>query len=349
MKFSICFLQYNRIDLLLKSLDNIQKQTYDNIEVVVSDDCSEDDTVEKIKELQKTYKFPLIFSRNEKNMGFDYNYRKCLELGSGDYCLALGNDDTIYEPDCIAYLVDFLKQNDYPEIGYCNFVEENNPGLVVRRAKATKVLGTGVGVALNYYNAFSFVGGLIYKKETFDKYNTDKHDGTVYSQMYLGVLMVTSGCRLFSIERPLVLKDMHFDDGSFRWSFYRDGLPKKWKEYKEMQGGLPSVAKVLINAVEDGTGSNKNSIAFRILKRIYSVTFPFWIIQYKKYGSIAAAVGLISGLYPPKLESYLKINSIQKIRLNMIYFFVSIAGLAFPSFLFEKVKNRLYMWVRRKI
>ncbi|PCH99091.1 MAG: hypothetical protein COB85_00760 [Bacteroidetes bacterium] len=347
MKFSICFLQYNRIELLIKSLKVIEQQTYADIEVIVSDDCSEDDTMEKITELQKTYKFPLKLSRNDKNMGYDYNYRKAIELGTGEYCLALGNDDTIYEPDSIEYLVKFLEENDYPEIGYCNFIEENNPGVVVKRAQATKVLGSGVGVALNYYNGFSFVGGLIYKKSAFDKYNTSKHDGSIYSQMYLGVLMITSGCRLFTVEKPLVLKDMHFKDGSFRWSYYRDGLPKNWKEYRVMDGGLPSVANVLITAVEDATNSSESDIAFRILKRIYSITFPFWVIQYKKYGSYAAAVGLISGLYPPRISSYVKINITQKISLISIYLSVSVAGLAFPSVLFEKVKTKLYMWVRR--
>ena len=159
--------------------------------------------------------------------------------------------------------------------------------------------------------------------------------------------MIASGCRLFTIKKPLVLKDMLNKDGSFRWSYYRDGLPKRWKEYKVMDGGLPSVANVLINAVEDATHSSKNAVAFRILKRVYSITFPFWIVQYKRYGSFAAASGLIAGLYPPSNPSYAKINFFQKFRLNTIYLFVSIAGLLFPAALFEKVKTPLYMWVRR--
>jgi len=125
-------------------------------------------------------------------------------------------------------------------------------------------------------------------------------------------------------------------------------LPKGWKEYRVMQGGLPSVANVLINAIEDGTGVKSHSAAFRILKRIYSVTYPFWIVQYKKYGSFAAAFGLVSGLYPPNLPSFAKINLFQKIKLNLIYLFISCAGLIFPSSLFEVIRVPLYRWVRRK-
>ena len=38
MKISICFPQYNRIAYLLKSLNLISKQSYDNIEIIISDD-----------------------------------------------------------------------------------------------------------------------------------------------------------------------------------------------------------------------------------------------------------------------------------------------------------------------
>lgn len=48
MKISICIPQYNRIEYLLKSLRIIEEQTYPNIEISISDDCSSDDTVEKI-------------------------------------------------------------------------------------------------------------------------------------------------------------------------------------------------------------------------------------------------------------------------------------------------------------
>ena len=51
MKISICIPHYNRIEYLLKSLAFIEKQTYDNVEIVISDDNSSDDTIFKIKYL----------------------------------------------------------------------------------------------------------------------------------------------------------------------------------------------------------------------------------------------------------------------------------------------------------
>src|SRR5688500_1755404 len=130
MKISICIPQYNRIRFLLQSLEMIAGQSYDDIEVVVSDDCSTDDNEARILELQPAYKYPLVYKRNEQNKGYDANYRQCISIASGDYCIVIGNDDSINGKDGIQFLADFLRENDFPEIGFCNFVEASDPSKV---------------------------------------------------------------------------------------------------------------------------------------------------------------------------------------------------------------------------
>ena len=346
MKISICVPQYNRIELLLKSLRIIENQDYDDIEIVVSDDCSTDNTVEEIQKLQKDYKYPVVFFKFEENQGYDRNYRKCIELATGDYCLVIGNDDTMNNDNAISNLVSFLKANDLPDIGYCNFVEENNMDNSFERALESTVHGSGIDVAIKHANGFSFVGGLIYKKRVFDKYNTDKHDGSIYAQMYLGLLMIADGNRLFTLKEPLVLKDMHFADGSFRWSAYRDGLPKSWKEYKRFTSGLLSVMNVLISACKDADTGSKDFV-YKIMKRMYSVTYPYWIIQYKHYGSMAASWALFREMTPSKNE-YFKLNSVgQKLKLIGIFYPISFVALLMPYGLFTKIQKNLHKWVRR--
>lgn len=249
LKISICIPQYNRIGYLLRSLSIIEKQSYKNIEIVISDDCSSDETEEKIKELIPIYKYPIIYSKNNQNKGYDRNYRKCIELATGNYAFVIGNDDSINGTKSIEELVEFLIQNEYPDIGFCNMIEERSNNSLIQRASVTGILGSGPDISMQYYSCFSFVGGLIYKKSTFDQFNTDKFDGSIYSQMYLGVLMVASGSRLFSIKEPMVLKDLLLD-GKFRNS-YRDRIAKKWENFKVVDGGLPSVMNVLIHGLLD--------------------------------------------------------------------------------------------------
>ena len=128
MLISICIPQYNRSEYLLKVLYSINEQTYKDIEVVISDDCSTDDTqivipkyIQKISSSDSQIKFKYI--RQPKNLGYDANLRASLESGTGDYLFILGNDDGLNGKDAIQKLVDHLKQFGYPEVTFCNSME----------------------------------------------------------------------------------------------------------------------------------------------------------------------------------------------------------------------------------
>ena len=73
MKISICIPQFNRIEYLIKSLDELQDQRYSDFEVVISDDCSQDDTTNQIKEYLKSSKYPITYFRFDRNQGYDRN------------------------------------------------------------------------------------------------------------------------------------------------------------------------------------------------------------------------------------------------------------------------------------
>ncbi|MEO5995902.1 MAG: glycosyltransferase family 2 protein [Chitinophagaceae bacterium] len=344
MKVSICIPQYNRIQFLLLSLERIANQTYENIEISISDDCSTDDTEAKIKNLQQYYRFPIIYSRNQVNCGYDRNYRKSIEIATGDYCMLIGNDDTLYDSNTVAYLVDFLQKNNLPEIGFCNYVEHNNPGVVIARAAQTGVLGTGNDVAMKNYSNFSFVGGIIYNRPAFLKYNTGKFDGSVFAQMYLGVLMVAGGNRLFSIKEPMVLKDLRIE-GKMSNS-YRDTLARNWKDYKVVNAGLPSVMNVLINGFRDA-GTLNQQMTYRIFKKIYTITFPFWILDYKSNKAFPEAIGLIAGLHPLKNENFKSLSLANRIRIYSFYIVCSSLSIVTPVTFFNKFKTKIYNYLKR--
>ncbi|RZL40336.1 MAG: glycosyltransferase family 2 protein [Pedobacter sp.] len=179
MKISICIPQYNRIEYLKINLEKIALQKDTNLEVIISDDASTDDTARQIAEIQKTYPFPLTYHKFERNVGYDRNLRKSLELASGDYCFILGNDDTLRNDLVINELSFFLKNNNFPDVGFCNSADYLNKNNLQIRAQQTKNIGSGAEIALKYYSSFSFVAGLIFKKSAFDSVNTSKLDGSV--------------------------------------------------------------------------------------------------------------------------------------------------------------------------
>jgi glycosyltransferase involved in cell wall biosynthesis len=84
---------YNRAGGYLKqALESAVNQTYHNLEIIVSDNCSPDDTESLVKGVSD----PRIrYFRHSKNIGASNNFNFCLEQASGDYFLLLHDDDQI--------------------------------------------------------------------------------------------------------------------------------------------------------------------------------------------------------------------------------------------------------------
>ena len=108
---SIGIPSYNRADgNLLLSLECALNQSYKNIEVFVSDNCSSDSTAElmgKIDDPRFTY------YRHDRNIGPNNNFNHCLEMAKGDYFLLLHDDDLI-DTDFVEECMDAAKYSvDY--------------------------------------------------------------------------------------------------------------------------------------------------------------------------------------------------------------------------------------------
>lgn len=97
---------YNGEKYLTKQLDSILNQSYSNFELVISDDCSEDNTWKIISEYAKKDNRIKIF-RNEHNLGFVKNFEKVISLCSCDY-IALSDQDDIWKSNHLEILLNNL-------------------------------------------------------------------------------------------------------------------------------------------------------------------------------------------------------------------------------------------------
>jgi hypothetical protein len=276
-------------------------------------------------------------------MGFDFNLRKSIAMSSGDYAIILGNDDSLHGEHAIQHLVDFLREHSCPDVGFCNMIEERTGNQMIKRAFGSKVIGSGSDVALQYYSCFSFVGGLIFKKSSFSVYNTDAQDGSVFAQIYLAVKMIADGKTLFCIEEPLVIKDLLID-GNFRNS-YRDRIAKKWKNFKIVDGGMHSVINVLFAALRD-VNKITSEKSFYIFRRIYGITFPHWIMDYRSNKALPEAVGLFMGMFPGKNKNLTYLSWYNKLSLYLIYYISGIIAMLFPVYFFNKWKMKAYAFLK---
>jgi len=84
---------YNRANgYLRQAIDCSVKQTYRNIEIIISDNCSTDNT----EEVVKSFNDPRIrYFRQDKNIGMYNNENFCVQQAKGDFFLLLCDDDLI--------------------------------------------------------------------------------------------------------------------------------------------------------------------------------------------------------------------------------------------------------------
>ena len=89
---------YNRADKFLRpAIECALAQTWQNLEIIVSDNCSTDDT----EAVVRSYDDPrLRYVRQETNIGANNNFNYCIENAQGSYFLLFHDDDAI-DPDMI--------------------------------------------------------------------------------------------------------------------------------------------------------------------------------------------------------------------------------------------------------
>lgn len=110
-KVSVCVPVYNNADTIVETLECVLNQTYKDIELIVVDDNSSDDSLKVIKEFEKKTKDDrLRIFHNDNNLGMAGNWNYCLSLCKGEYLRLLCGDDLI-DGDLIRREVEILDAN----------------------------------------------------------------------------------------------------------------------------------------------------------------------------------------------------------------------------------------------
>lgn len=100
-KVSIIMSAYNASSTIKRAIDSVLTSTYRNIELVIIDDCSTDDTENIVKE----YTDPRIkYIRHKRNLGCGWSRNHGVKASTGDYTLFVDSDDWI-EKDWVENLV----------------------------------------------------------------------------------------------------------------------------------------------------------------------------------------------------------------------------------------------------
>lgn len=170
---------YNRAQFLNKALESINDQLSDyrdQIEIIVSDNCSTDNTAQIVDSyLNKGLAIRYIF--NAVNGGGDFNIKQCFIEASGKFVIVFGDDDFFLQ-GAIAKIITILEREQNAGIIYLKGLTYN-ADLTVKEDST----GSNIYTVYRYTNDFikrvnyniTFISGNIINKDFFDQ-NTNFKD-----------------------------------------------------------------------------------------------------------------------------------------------------------------------------
>jgi glycosyltransferase involved in cell wall biosynthesis len=106
---------YNQSRFVREAVEGALAQTYSPLEIVLSDDCSTDDTFDIIQEIAKGYSGPhiVILNRNERNLGLSEHLNRIVALATGELIVAADGDD-VSSPQRTQRCVEVWLENSKP-------------------------------------------------------------------------------------------------------------------------------------------------------------------------------------------------------------------------------------------
>lgn len=237
---SICIPTWNRskfVKIQLESFaEHLKGIDASEIELYISDNCSDDDTEEVVR--QYTSQIAAItYNRNEKNIGAAGNFVRCMQWASGKYILLLGDDD-ILEPGSVKYLLDQLRGNDYGLVHMHPFEDMTEECVVYEDYEA-------------FYKRvsfwFTFMSGSIFRREVVQMVDPSKYVNTHLLQMPYYLLSATRGKNNLLINKQLLKTGLDSsNNGGYKFYevFVRNYL-NIWKELVDNKTITPSCFEYL--------------------------------------------------------------------------------------------------------
>lgn len=130
---SICIPTYNSGKFIEDSLLSIINQTYRNIEIIIGDNASSDNTFEIVKKYQKKDS-RIKYYTNETNLGYSENCNKLISISKGEY-VSIYHSDDIYNLKIIEKEVDILEKNLDISGVFANYERINEHGVILKNTE----------------------------------------------------------------------------------------------------------------------------------------------------------------------------------------------------------------------
>lgn len=284
--FSVCIPAYNRPEYLPPLLDSIFTQDCDDYEIVICEDKSPKRTeiAEIVKQYNAKYPGKIHYFENEKNLGYDGNFRNLIEKSTGEYCLFMGNDD-LMAPKALSVIKKGIDSHENVGIvmrAYSSFdTTPDKVNQVFRYFPQDAFFAAGDDTIVTFFRRLVVIPGITIHRDSALAVATDEFDGTLLYQLHLVA-------NILCHKNGLYLNDIVV--------FYRNGgVPEFGNSESEKGKFVPGVRTPdssvefmkgmfrISKRFEEKTGRKVND---RIIQDVANYSYPILSVQARQRFSV---------------------------------------------------------------
>ncbi|MFZ5366169.1 MAG: glycosyltransferase [Patescibacteria group bacterium] len=261
LKFSICIPTYNGSQWIGETLKSILSQSFQDFELVISDDCSKDDTLKVIKKLKDKR---VKIHQNKVNLGYGKNLQVLRKLAKGDTLFLMGQDDILLKDALLKTYKAFLLGEEIGLVTRPYYWFDENFRKPVRaifpydeNKDAIISIFDGKREVQKIFESVGQLSGLAYRRKYMD---TDFHEETFPAHIY-PFASITKKYRVVYLKDYTVAVRIESSQTRFKKSIYDISPTESWvrmfnavyqgKKYQEVrEAGIEQMAKNFIGLVQ---------------------------------------------------------------------------------------------------
>jgi len=273
LKFSICIPTYNGSKWIKDTLESILSQSFKNFEIIISDDCSKDDTVEVIKNIRDKR---IKIHQNKINLGYGKNLQVLGRLAKGDILFLMGQDDILLKDALLKTYNAFMFGEEIglvtrPYYWFYENVKRPVRAIFPYDSKKDSVISVldGKKEVQKIFESVGQLSGLAYRRKYMDM---DFHEETFPAHIY-PFASITKKYKVVYLKDYTVAVRIESSQTRFKKSIYDISPTESWvkmfntiyreKKYEEVRkAGIEQMAKNYVGLVQ-----LKNYSTFRNLLR----------------------------------------------------------------------------------
>lgn len=201
---SVVMCTYNGSRFVAEQIESICKQTYKNLQIIIVDDASTDNTYEIVK--QYCVKDERIQAyENDNNLGFNLNFNKACKLATGNF-VAIADQDDIWELTKIEKLLAKISEDPDTLLVHCISARFEKFGKF--HLKSHRLVNYMAGKDVRNFFLSNFISGhnMLLKKSLLEK--SLPFPGNVYYDWWLAAVASCNG-KIEPVPEILVWHRMH--------------------------------------------------------------------------------------------------------------------------------------------